>query len=154
MNTFNEEYRYISELGIELQEQYKKTRDLNEVSENELEIIKFGDDSILTNINQISKLENKALYALYMKIPRRLEVRFIKIRLNNDTKNTNIGNYIILDTNKVPTKLIFNDYKTAKFFGQQIIEVPEVIKNTLHEYILDEVLIFFFFTWSDKKRNC
>ena len=112
MNTFNEEYRYISELGIELQEKYTKIRDLNTVRRNESEIINkidFSNNSIITSINKISKLESKALYALYMKIPIQLEVRFIKVRSNNDAKNTDTGNYSILDNNKVPNKSIFTD---------------------------------------------
>lgn len=143
LKDFDKEYIYFSELGIKLQQEYTKVRDLNELTQEELDtinLIKFDKKDIARNIEKLDTLEEKALYAIYMYIPRRLEVREVRVRLNNNTKDTDKGNYVILNKFKVPDEFIFNSYKTDTSYGKQTINVPEEIEEILHEYIIDKKL--------------
>jgi hypothetical protein len=138
---YEDEYQYVSSLGIVLQKEYTEVRDLNELTAEELakiNKIQFDDKSIADNIKKLKDLEEKALYAIYMYIPRRLEVGTVHIRFND--KNTTNGNYLILNKNSVPDRFIFNDYKTSKTYHRQIVDVPEQIQPILHEYVLDKNL--------------
>jgi hypothetical protein len=138
---YEDEYQYVSSLGIVLQKDYTEVRDLNELTAEELakiNKIQFDDKSITDNIKKLKDIEEKALYAIYMYIPRRLEVGTVRIRSND--KNTTTGNYLILNKNSVPDRFIFNDYKTSKTYHRQIVDVPEQIQPILHEYVLDKNL--------------
>ncbi len=114
---------------------------MNELTAEELakiNKIQFDDKSIADNIKKLKNIEEKTLYAIYMYIPRRLEVGTVRIRSND--KNTTTGNYLILNKNSVPDRFIFNDYKTSKTYHRQIVDVPEQIQPILHEYVLDKNL--------------
>ena len=68
----------------------------------------------------MNNINDKLIYAIYVLIPpRRLENRFIRITADN---------YIIV---KGIWKLVYNKYKTAKPLGQQIINVPDDLKQIL-----------------------
>jgi hypothetical protein len=138
---YEDEYQYVSSLGIVLQREYTEVRDLNELTAEELakiNKIQFDDKSIADNIKKLKDIEERALYAIYMYIPRRLEIGTVHIRFND--KNTTTGNYLILNKNSVPDRFIFNDYKTSKTYHRQIIDIPEQIQPILHEYVLDKNL--------------
>lgn len=139
MDGFDKSYEYISSVGSNLQLLYTEQRDKNEISQEDydkIQLIKFDDKSIAKNIKKIKNLRDKALYAIYIYVPRRLEVRTLQIRKN--TKNTNKGNYLILSTEgELPEKFIFNDYKTASSYHKQTVQVPEEVRPILHEYILE-----------------
>lgn len=140
---FDKAYEVLGNINSKLQVEYTKKRDLNEVSAEELEIIKkikFDDESIANGIKKIKKLEDKVLYALYMYIPRRLEMRTLRIKYN--TNNTDKGNYIIVHNEgikelSIPHLLIFNEYKTSKHRHKEVVEIPDEIKPLLHEYVLE-----------------
>ena len=136
---FDTEYSYISDIGKNLQAEYTVQRDLNEATQEELDIIdkvKFDDKSIMSNIKKLKELRDKVLYAMYMYIPRRLEMRTLRIRYNSD-KGTDSGNYIIAyDTRSgFEYELIFNEYKTAQTYHKQRYTVPKTIQPILEEYI-------------------
>jgi hypothetical protein len=138
---YEDEYKYASDIGILLQKEYTEVRDLNELTAEELakiNKIQFDDKSIADNIKKLKDIEEKALYAIYMYIPRRLEISTVRIRFND--KNTTTGNYLILNKNSVPDRFIFNDYKTSKTYHRQIVDIPEQIQPILHEYVLDKNL--------------
>jgi hypothetical protein len=133
---FNDEYSYFSNLNIELQKEYTKNRDLNEITADEmatLKLIDFNTEKINKNLQKLDKIQDKALYIIYMFIPRRLEIRDVKIKKNITDKDT--GNYVKLDRYNVPNEFIFNSYKTDKTYGRQIIDVPDAVKEILYEYI-------------------
>jgi hypothetical protein len=141
MSGFNTSYEYVSTLGKDLQKEYVEERGKNEVSQEDydkIQLLKFDDKSIKQNINKLTNLKDQSLYAIYMYIPRRLELRTVRIRKN--TTNTDNGNYVILNRNDIPIEFIFNDYKTAKAYKQQTIPIPVEIQPFLHEYILRENL--------------
>ena len=139
---YDTEYEYASNIGITLQKEYTELRDLNELTAEELakiNKIKFDDKSILQNVNKLSSLRDKALYAVYMYIPRRLEMSTVKIRMND--KNTDkSGNYLILRNTMVPDRFIFNTYKTSATYHRQVVDVPEQIQSILREYIVQNKL--------------
>ena len=141
---FETEYRYISDLGKTLQAEYTATRDLNEATEEELAIIskiKFDNKSIMNNLKQIDDLRDQVIYGLYMYIPRRLEMRTVRIRYNSD-KNTDKGNYLIVYDAKsgFDYELIFNDYKTALTYNKQRYTIPKEIKSYLEQYLQEQKL--------------
>jgi hypothetical protein len=68
---YEDEYEYMSNLGIVLQKEYTEVRDLNELTAEELAKINkivFDDKSIAANIKKLKDIEEKALYAIYMYI--------------------------------------------------------------------------------------
>lgn len=141
-DAYKDEYEYVSNLGVVLQKEYTEVRDLNELSAEELakiNKIQFDDKSIADNIAKLQSLDEKALYAIYMYIPRRLEVGTVRIR-SNDKNTQKTGNYLILNKNSVPDRFVFNDYKTAKAYSRQVVDVPEQIQPILHQYVLDNNL--------------
>lgn len=141
LDGFDAEYEYASNLGVVLQKEYTEVRDLNELSAEELvkiNKIQFDDKSIAENIKKLTNLKDKALYATYMYIPRRLEISTVRIR-SNDKNTDKSGNYLIL-RNTIPDRFIFNEYKTSDKYKRQVVDVPEQIKPVLHEYILERKL--------------
>jgi len=73
-----------------------------------------------------------------MYMPRRLEVRLVQIQYGS--KDTDKGNFLILNKMKMPEKFIFNEYKTSDTYGKQIIDVPDEIQDIIHKYILNNDL--------------
>ncbi len=44
-------------------------------------------------------------------------------------------NYLVLNSRKTPSELVFNKYKTAKHYGRQEFKVPTPLKVNLKEYV-------------------
>lgn len=92
-------------------------------------------EELLTN----GKYKHHLLLSLYTYIaPRRLK-DYVLLKVSDDPTyalNKNDPeiikfNYYLVDSNK----LIFNNYKTKKTYFQQIIEIPDTLKNILMNYI-------------------
>ena len=65
---------------------------------------------------------------------RRLEIRFLKLEYeDNDDENRNL---LIVDKKYNPSVVIFNEYKTAKVFKKQVLEIPDEIKALVKEYLI------------------
>ena len=65
---------------------------------------------------------------------RRLEIRFLKLEYeDNDDENRYL---LIVDKKYNPSVVIFNEYKTAKVFKKQILEIPDEIKALVKEYLI------------------
>lgn len=143
LKNYDTEYKYASETGIDEQNKYTEKRDKNEINKDDLDtikLIKFDEKEIRKNLSKLDNDNEKALYAIYMYIPRRLEVRTVKVRFNE--KDTDKENYIILQTQTkmIPDKFIFNVYKTDKTYGKQVVQIPDDIKDIIHTYILNKKL--------------
>jgi hypothetical protein len=141
LNNFDEEYKYLSDIGISLQEDYTKKRDLNEISKEDLDTINsisFNIKDIINNLEKIDDRNKQVLYAIYMLIPRRLEVREVKIRTSLTDKDK--GNYLIVNDFKdlIPEYFVFNSYKTQNSYNRQLEDVPDDIQPYLHEYLLEQ----------------
>ncbi len=77
----------------------------------------------------------QALMAMYSLIPpRRNDIGLLTLG-NDETKQDKERNYLLLDSNGKPDKLVFNSFKTFKEFGQQIFNVPDKLKTVLSAYI-------------------
>jgi hypothetical protein len=94
---------------------------------------------LLENIDKLSNINDKLIYAINVLIPpRRLENRLIRITDETNTdKLRDTDNYLIV---KGQWKLVYNEYKTAKTFKQQIINVPDDLKQILEMYIVTKHL--------------
>ena len=116
---------------------YEKERDNNSINiedKNKL-IINYDKEELQKHLETLNNIEEQLIFALYTFIPpRRLEYSNMIIE-ENDINLDNKYNYIIIDNNN-PIKLVFNNYKTNKVFGKQILYVDDDIKNLINEHIL------------------
>ena len=90
--------------------------------------------TLLDNLEKLKNVTDKLIYAVNVLIPpRRLEYRFVVLTDETDAKMLqDTNNYLIM---RGKWRFIFNEYKTAKFFGQQDIPIPDDLKQILLAYI-------------------
>lgn len=118
----------IAKIGLEISQE----RELNlQMSDN---LITF--DNIDDNLNKLTDLKEKLIYALYMLIPaRRLEYRYLTF-LDGDCEecdNKDI-NWIYIKDKKI--KFIFNEYKTKYKYKRQSFNFEnDKLIDILKEYI-------------------
>ena len=128
------DYLRITTLTKNLSKQSQDKRDDN-TTEDINKIIDLSDrQALLDNIDKLPNITDKLIYALNVLIPpRRLEYRFVVL---TDETNAQMlqdtNNYLII---KGKWRFIFNEYKTAKFMGQQDILIPDDLKQILISYI-------------------
>ena len=74
------------------------------------------------------------MYAFSVYLLRRLEIRFLKLAYedNEDEKK----NILIIDKKYNPSVVIFNEYKTAKVFKKQVLNIPDEIKALVKQYLI------------------
>ena len=98
-------------------------------------IIDLSDrQTLLDNIEKLKNVTDKLIYAVNVLIPpRRLEYRFVVLTDETNAKMLqDTNNYLIISGK---WRFIFNEYKTAKFMGQQDIPIPDDLKQILLSYI-------------------
>ena len=131
-------YQTLTRLNIFLNNVLQEKRKLNEIDKgDEGKIIDLDKTIILSNLNKLENIKDKLIYSLYTIFPaRREEWRFSKITTETDKEKLKdpVNNYLILSK---PKRVIFNDYKTYKTYGQQDIEITD---NDLND-IIDEYII-------------
>jgi hypothetical protein len=128
------DYLKASTLTKDLTNQIQAKRDDN-ILEYPDKIIDLSDRKVLLdNIDKLPNITDKLIYGLNVLIPpRRLEYRFVILTDETDTKllmDTN--NYLII---RDKWRFVFNEYKTAKTFEQQVIPIPDDLKLILVDYI-------------------
>lgn len=132
-------YQVLARLVLDLNDLYEAQRDNNEITiENSKKLFDFTPGAINTIIDKITNINDKLIYSLYTLIPpRRLEYASVLIVDNID--NTKDGNFLVIDNIcKYNLKFIFNDFKTVKAFGSQIIEnLPSKLVDIIYEYLVD-----------------
>jgi hypothetical protein len=132
-------YQVLARLVVDLNDLYENQRDNNEITiENSKKLFDFTPEAINTILDKITNINDKLIYSLYTLIPpRRLEYATVLIVDNID--NTKNGNFLVIDKNdKYNLKFIFNDFKTVKAFGSQIIEnLPCKLVDIIYEYLVD-----------------
>lgn len=131
-------YQTLTKLNIFLNKQIQEKRKENKIEEGEKEkIIDLDKTIILKNINKLNNIKDKLIYALYTLFPaRREDWRLTKI--TSETKKEKlkdpINNYLILSN---PKRIIFNNYKTYKTYGQQDFNITDKdLNNIIDEYII------------------
>lgn len=136
---FENVYQLLSRTLIEINKDYEKIRDDNYVSDEDKDkyITDFTHDTIQKNLNKLDDEFDKVIYALYMMIPaRRLE--YANVYLNSKTKKIKDyeKNYLYYEKfSHNTTFFVFNEYKTSRSMGQQVINIPSELKLVLNNYI-------------------
>lgn len=128
-------YQKLSNEIIKLNKDYEKKRDDNDVKEEDKnKIISYDKEVINENIKKLENLEERAIYGIYTMLPpRRLEYADMYIKTGNKKEDVN-KNYLVL-YKKNAIKFIFNNYKTSKKFGRQVIDIPKDLGNIINEYV-------------------
>jgi hypothetical protein len=81
-------------------------------------------------------LFDKALISIYtLQPPRRLKDIQLMTITHNTTDLNNELNYILLDGDNKPIKLVYNNYKTASVYGVQTFSISAILAKILQEYI-------------------
>jgi len=135
LDDFKKQYQLTAKVNIEFSQSYNDERDKHIIAdEDKNKLISFTPEEINKNINKLKKIEDKVLYAFSVYLLRRLEIRFLKLEYeDNDDENRNL---LIVDKKYNPSVVIFNEYKTAKVFKKQILEIPDEIKALVKEYLI------------------
>lgn len=77
--------------------------------------------------DELQRLQNYIILSLYTMIPPRRLLDYTEMKIKNiDKENDNF-----MEKNK----LVFNKYKTAKFYGKQEVEIPLKLKLLLNKWI-------------------
>jgi len=124
---------------------YQDEIDTNQKSDNQTENWMDWNDilKVRSTLEKHHKIDpdNRDLYQRYVLLslmtyvePRRNQDY---IFLLNHTSDKEDANYIQLSpkTSKKPSYLIYNIYKTAKYYGTQKVEIPPVLKTILYDWI-------------------
>lgn len=80
---------------------------------------------------QYNNYLDAVILSLYVLIPPRRNVDYLTMRVSKDGKMDDKFNW--LDLKK--KQFVFNNYKTKKSFGQQIIDIPDKLMDLLKKYL-------------------
>jgi len=120
-------YQTLSKVAIYINDMVRDKRKDNVLDvEDHNKIINLDKTNVFMNIGKLHKIDDILLYSLYTLQPaRRLDYRNIKIttETNINKLNDTSTNYLIITSN--PYKFVFNDYKTYKIYGQQVIPIED-----------------------------
>ena len=104
-------------------------------------IIDLDKTTILSNISKLKKIDDVLIHALYTLQPaRRLDYRYVKITTETDINKLNdpSTNYLMISSH--PHKFVFNNYKTYKKYGQQVLAVQDKdLNNIIDHYIMKRI---------------
>ena len=136
-------YQTLTKLNIFINKKIQDKRKENKLDEgDEGKIINLDLTEILTNIEKLKTIKDKLIYGLYTLFPaRREEWRFTKLTTETDKEKLKhpVDNYLIIST--TPKRIIFNNYKTSKTYGQQDFEIDDRnLNNILDAYIISNKL--------------
>ena len=130
---FKKEYNLLSKINVKYAKDYQTERSKNEIDAKDVgKLIKFDEATIQENIKKIKSPMDQVIYALCMYLNRRLEIRLLKIASSNSSITENL---LVVDKNNMPVEAVFNEYKTSDKFGQQVVAIPESIKELIGDYI-------------------
>jgi hypothetical protein len=78
-------------------------------------------------IDDLQNIQQYIILCLYTMIPPRRSLDFVKAKINSIDKKKD--NYIS------GNQFVFNQYKTAKFYGEQKLAIPKELKTILNKWI-------------------
>jgi len=137
INSLQNIYQKLTKINIFVNNQVENERKKNILKKKDIgKLINLNDENeILNNLNKLNNIEKKLYYAIYTLIPpRRLENRLLILTDENDIDKLNDNNnYLVLSS--TPKKLVYNNYKTKKNYGKQIIEIPDILDNIIIDFI-------------------
>ena len=151
-------HQILTKTGIYINKKVQEQREENLLDEEDYnKIIDLDKSTINKNISKLPRIDDILIYTLYTLQPaRRLDYRNVRITNETDIKKLNdpSTNFLIIDT--LPYRFIFNDYKTYKIYGQQVIPVEDKTLNiVIGEYINEKKLKngdYLFSKLRDKER--
>jgi len=85
-------------------------------------------------------LQQLVVLSLYTDVPPRRNQDYLDMNVFRSIKKDKIDelpkdkNYLVLVKN-VPTKMVFNKYKTSKKYGTQTVDVPSELAKTIQKYL-------------------
>lgn len=142
--SYDKEYQQLTVIAKEAAKQYADERDENIVKEEDTgKIFSFAPEDVKYHIdNFLTSKRDKAMAACYgLQPPRRLDFRFMRVTDNDPSMLNNINyNYLVIK-NGEPSKFVYNNYKTYKTYGKQVIDVDEDIIPYLTDYLKEAKLI-------------
>lgn len=142
--SYDKEYQQLTQIAKDAAKEYAEERDDNAVKKEDVgKIFNFEPSDVKRHIdNSLSNVRDKAMAACYgLQPPRRLDFRFMRVTDNDPSMLNDINfNYVVIK-NGEPTKFVYNNYKTYKTYGKQVIDVDEDIIPYLKDYLKEAKLI-------------
>jgi len=133
-------HQTLTKTGIYINKKVQELREDNVLDDTDRnKIIDLDEATIIKNISKLHRTDDILLYALYTLQPaRRLDYRNVKITNETDINKLKdpSTNYLIASSH--PYKFVFNDYKTYKAYGQQVIPVENKTLNILIDHYINE----------------
>lgn len=139
-----------AELKKSTEESVKKTEKEAEnwLSWDEVKAKKDALESAVAEFEKAKSLDEKqyetllklVVLSLYTDISPRRNKDYLEMYVKKVAKKDKLDtlptdkNYLVIES-KVPKKFVFNQYKTAKTYGQQVIDIPEGLAKTLALYL-------------------
>lgn len=114
---------------IEWEEVEKKKSELKEACSSFLL-------SKLLTVDQFEKLQDYLILSLYTDMPPRRNMDFLLCNVTKKPVDTETNHY-----DPVAKKFIFNKYKTAKKYGQQIVDASEELASVIDVYLKHHPLV-------------
>ena len=138
MPEYEAEYEVYSKLLLEEKREILKNAEENKTTPKEQKNILSWDKLKDLYKNENMSPEHRALIALYTLIPpRRIQDMQLLTITNTEVNNNPNLNYIVVKRG-IPTKLIFNEYKTRQTYGVQSFDMTKDLANALKPYIRDK----------------
>jgi len=130
-------YKKYSAYNSQLANNNQKAKKENKMNGKESAVMLKWDE-ILDKTKDIKNLEDRALVSVYTLLPpRRIDdYRLMKIftKKKGRVVQEDENNYLVLNAKRVPQEFVFNRYKTSKHYGQQVIKLPNDLKEILKNY--------------------
>lgn len=130
-------YKKYSAYNSTLANNNAKAKKENKMNDKESSVM-LPWSQILEKTKDIQNLEDRALVSIYTLIPpRRIDdYRLLKIftRKKGRVVPEDDNNYLVLNAKRAPQEIVFNKYKTSKNYGQQVIKLPNDLKEILKSY--------------------
>jgi hypothetical protein len=131
-------YQKLSLLYKQCTNIYNNERDKNIITDNN-KIISYNPikiNEMLADNTNFNNSKSKLIFGLYtLIITRRLEISSVILTDNTNIEELNDTNYLII--HKDGYKLVFNQYKTFKSFGKQVVPIPTSLKLIIDKYCVD-----------------
>ena len=131
--SLKDNYQILSKLNININKAVQDLRDENKLEDYEKEkIIDLDKSVILKNLNSLSNIKDKLIYAVYTLQPaRRLDWRDVVLTTETDEKMLDNEKFNYLSITPKAKKLIFNNYKTDVKYDQQVFKILDPDLNKL-----------------------